>query len=165
MDHTGVPEGDLRPVVLNPGDLIHWMAFAKDGEPFFTERSIYVATDYPLTGVGYEFERNGITYIFVKIDACQNWAIVSRAPLAMSSSLSYSNTYVTEMAPIELGFVPETFHFFDISLTEYTEYTEPFITCDCDAPDLASVPLSGASVFYILSLLSLSAFFVRNQYA
>jgi len=78
---ASVPPGELRPMALEPGDLIHWMSYAKDGEAFYQTKPMHVATSIPLSGVGYTFERNGVTLIFMKLDACDNWTVAQRNPI------------------------------------------------------------------------------------
>lgn len=76
-----IPEGDPVPQTVYPGDEISWMSYAVDGEPRGTSKTMIVATDHPLTGAGYTYERNGREFLLMKIDACQNWAVFTRSSL------------------------------------------------------------------------------------
>lgn len=89
---ANVPPGELRPMALEPGDLIHWMSYAKHGEAFYQTKPMHVATSFPLSGVGYTFERNGVTLIFMKLDACDNWTVAQRNPIPEPVDLPKSVT-------------------------------------------------------------------------
>ena len=75
-DLAGVPMGEPEPVTICPGDMIIWMSYGKDGVAEGGSASMVVGTESPLTGVGYTFTRDGQELLFIRIDACQNWAIV-----------------------------------------------------------------------------------------
>ncbi|RMH49963.1 MAG: hypothetical protein D6686_06935, partial [Alphaproteobacteria bacterium] len=73
---TGAPGGTPVPMKAMPGQVILWMSFARGGVPHGSWEGRFVAGEQPLTGIGYEFERDGRRLVLMRLDACQNWAIL-----------------------------------------------------------------------------------------
>lgn len=70
-----IPEGELTAQTVYPGDVAVWMSYGRDGRPRASQKTYVVATDHPLTGVGFTFVRGGRDYLLMRIDECRNWAL------------------------------------------------------------------------------------------
>lgn len=70
----GVPEGEPKRLIIPRGSMVVQMSYAKDGVPYAVSMSAMLAEDEP--GEGYMFERDGIAFMMVKLDVCQNWAVM-----------------------------------------------------------------------------------------
>lgn len=69
-------------MVIPEGSIVTKMSYAKDGLPYAAKDSAVLAGDEP--GEGYFFDLNGVTYMMVKLDACENWAVMIPPSLAIS---------------------------------------------------------------------------------
>jgi len=172
-EFADVPDGELEPVILHPGDLIYWMSYARDGVPYYSTNTMEVATEIPLTGVGYTFERAGVKYLFVKIAACQNWAVVLRNPIPPSSlfdvpvpseSIFEANSTVFSSPFSDFGLITSSI----FTTTVITETVTDIIREPCNCGDIspeipAPIPVPASVLLYITGILGLTAF-MRRRY-
>lgn len=70
----GVPHGEPKRLTIPAGSMVSQMSYAKDGVPYAINMTAMLAQDEP--GEGYLFETDGITFMMVKLDVCQNWAVM-----------------------------------------------------------------------------------------
>lgn len=72
----GVPVGEPRPMTVPAGSFVYKMSYAKGGKPYWFRDSAIFSGDQP--GVGYEVtDESGRIMWMVKIDECENWALVT----------------------------------------------------------------------------------------
>lgn len=74
VERFSVPDGESVPMIIPAGSAVVKMTYAKDGVPYATDMSAILAEDEP--GEGYLFQRDGLTLMMVKLDTCQNWALM-----------------------------------------------------------------------------------------
>lgn len=91
-----VPVGEPQRMTILAGTTIVKMSYGRDGKPYWMNDSAVFAEDQP--GEGYQID--GTPFWMVKIDECQNWALVVMADVPIFSQLAPpSQTLVTYNPP------------------------------------------------------------------
>ncbi|AMO44144.1 hypothetical protein DSS3P8_086 [Roseobacter phage DSS3P8] len=158
VDQFDVPTGDPQPMIIPAGSYVSQMSYAKDGVPYAMTDSAILAEDEP--GIGYYFtSANGVRMMMVRLDVCQNWAVM--APPTTGPAINYTPTPTISGTPFT-SLTPPTF----VYLPPIFEYTPPTIptgtpTITTPQPPVAPVPL-GMSIVYMGLALAGLAFFKGN---
>lgn len=96
VEQFGVPEGEPARMVIPAGSFVTQMSYAKDGVPYSMTDSAVLAEDEP--GIGYYFERDGATFMMVRLDVCGNWAVMT-PPAVVITPLAPTPIYTTFITP------------------------------------------------------------------
>ena len=72
---------------VHKGDTVIWMSFGYKDQPFGKWKPMRVGKN--LTGIGYPVIFNGRKMVFIKLDACDNWALIERTNVM--SKIRYNN--------------------------------------------------------------------------
>lgn len=134
----GVPHGIPKRMTIPAGSMVVQMSYAKDGVPYAVNMSAMLAEDEP--GEGYLFERDGITFMMVKLDVCQNWAVMLPpvVPVVWDSREAQTDALRQPWTPVVWGGGGGVVH------TPPVTVVEP--------PPVAAVPL-GQSILMLMSAL------------
>lgn len=84
VEQFDVPEGIPGRMMIPEGSIVVKMSYAKNGVPHAMDDSAVLSEDEP--GEGYSFERHGVQYLMVKIDKCQNWAVMIMQGVSLPQS-------------------------------------------------------------------------------
>lgn len=134
----GVPHGEPKRMTIPAGSMVVQMSYAKDGVPYAVNMSAMLAEDEP--GEGYAFERDGVTFWMVKLDVCQNWAVML-PPVVWDSPEPAGDTLRQPWTPVVWGGGGGIVH---------TPPGPPPIVVE--PPPVAAVPL-GQSILMLMSAL------------
>jgi hypothetical protein len=97
-EQFNVPEGIPERMTIPVGSIVTQMSYSKNGVAYAIPDSAILAEDEP--GQGYFFTVDGVTYMMVQLDACQNWAVM----LPPKPGLSYGPDETVNVQPV--GYTP-----------------------------------------------------------
>ena len=98
-----VPEGIPYRMTIPAGSIVSQMSYGKNGKPYAIPDSAILMEDEP--GLGYFFVRDGITFMMVQLDACENWAVmtppVAELDYTSDESIPYTSINDSPGIPID----------------------------------------------------------------
>ena len=97
LAESDAPLGEPVRMTAPAGALIVGMSYAREGEPYWTDSSMILATDQE--GQGYWFQKDGQTFLMFQLDACQNWSIMTVPSFASSTPFTSPDTPALTAAP------------------------------------------------------------------
>lgn len=153
LDQSGVPAGEPVRMVIPEGTIVEGMSYAREGEPYWMPYSAILAQDE--YGEGYYFERDGQTLMMVKLDSCQNWAVMRPAPASINYATSTQRVTAQRTATFERSYDVFTF------TTPERVPEHPYVP---DDPHVPAIPLPEPIGLLLgaLSILALAAIY-RNM--
>lgn len=163
VEQFKVPEGKPERMVIPEGTVVVKMSYAKKGVAYAMDDSAVLAEDEP--GEGYFFDRHNIRYLMVKLDKCQNWAVM----VVAGSDVGFIP--YPDAAPIAsiIHGSTETFGsvFTDVIYKPNTPHTLPPVVgppTPVPPPPPSPVPLPGSILALLAALLGLAAIrYVSNK--
>lgn len=156
-------------VAFYDGDVFTMMSYYRDGQAYATRHPTVARLDAPEASTGWVVG----DWAFVKINACQNWAVLRRP--------------IVSQEPIQETLFHETFTSSLVGMTSYNfggesfsissnddEYTIINTDCDCepetpttpdipDTPDVAPIPLPASVMFLLAGLGFLGLLRFRSE--
>lgn len=152
----GVPIGEPERMVIPAGSSVHKMSYGRDGQPHWVNDSAIFAEDQP--GIGYQVP--GTSLWMVRIDECQNWALVT---------LGTAETFGLEPAPtwttVTYSPPPPPFTWTPWTTTPREPWTPPTSSPPpvvVDPPIPSAVPLPASAVLLLAAIGGLGLVKMRS---